>query len=110
MSSYSTPSNFKRKGCKNVFYVVSYDIVDDKRRRHVAKYLESYGVRVQYSVFETELSEDQLKAMIKGLKSKIKKSEDTIRIYAIPKDFREKIVTLGTDKGSFYDKDIHIIG
>ncbi|MGC9796602.1 CRISPR-associated endonuclease Cas2 [Fervidobacterium riparium] len=92
-----------------MFYVVSYDIVDDKRRRHVAKYLESYGVRVQYSVFETELNEQQLSSMIKGLKKKIKKSEDTIRIYAIPKEFREKILTIGTDKGSFYDKDIYIV-
>ncbi|WP_448374520.1 CRISPR-associated endonuclease Cas2 [Fervidobacterium sp.] len=93
-----------------MFYVVSYDIVDDRRRRHVAKYLESYGVRVQYSVFETELNDQQLAAMIKGLKKKIKKAEDTIRIYPIPKDHRDKIVTIGTDKGSFYDKDIYIVG
>lgn len=91
-------------------YVVSYDVVDDKRRRHLAKYLESYGVRVQYSVFETELNEQQLNAMIKGIKKKIKLTEDTVRIYPIQKDSRERIVTVGTDKGRFYEDEYYIIG
>jgi CRISPR-associated protein Cas2 len=92
-----------------MFYVVSYDITDDKRRRKVVKYLESYGVRVQYSVFETELNQDQLKNLVKGLKKQIKKEEDTIRIYPISKDSRKYIVTIGLDKGKFYDKDFLIV-
>jgi len=91
-------------------YVISYDVVDDKKRRHLAKYLESYGVRVQYSVFETELNEQQLNALIKGIKKKINLSEDTVRIYPIQKDLRERIVTIGTDKGKFYDDEFYIIG
>ncbi|KAF2961070.1 CRISPR-associated endonuclease Cas2 [Fervidobacterium sp. 2310opik-2] len=93
-----------------MMYVVSYDIVDDKRRRHLAKYLESYGVRVQYSVFETELNEKQLSAMIKGIKKKINTSEDTVRIYPIQKDLRDRIITIGTDKGSFFDEEFYIVG
>lgn len=92
-----------------MFYVVSYDITNDKRRRKVVKYLESYGIRVQYSVFETELNQDQLKKLIKGLKKQIKKDEDTIRIYPISKESRKYIVTIGIDKGKFYDKDFLII-
>ncbi|GAB6190130.1 CRISPR-associated endonuclease Cas2 [Marinitoga arctica] len=92
-----------------MFYVVSYDITNDKRRRKVVKYLESYGIRVQYSVFETELNQDQLKTLIKGLKKKINKKEDTIRIYPISKESRKYIVTIGIDKGKFYDKDFLII-
>lgn len=92
-----------------MFYVVSYDITNDKRRRKVVKYLESYGVRVQYSVFETELNQDQLKKLIKGLKKQIKKDEDTIRIYPISKESRRYIVTIGIDKGKYYDKDFLII-
>jgi len=93
-----------------MMYVISYDVVDDKKRRHLAKYLESYGVRVQYSVFETELNEQQLNALIKGIKKKINLSEDTVRIYPIQKDLRERIVTIGTDKGKFYDDEFYIIG
>lgn len=93
-----------------MMYVISYDVVDDKKRRHLARYLESYGVRVQYSVFETELNEQQLNALIKGIKKKINLSEDTVRIYPIQKDLRERIVTIGTDKGKFYDDEFYIIG
>lgn len=32
-------------------YVLAYDIASDARRTHVAKTLESYGDRLQYSVF-----------------------------------------------------------
>jgi CRISPR-associated protein Cas2 len=37
--------------------VVSYDIVDDRRRQRLAKVLENYGQRVQKSVFECRLDE-----------------------------------------------------
>ncbi len=32
-------------------YLVAYDISDDRRRTRIAKCLEGYGDRVQYSVF-----------------------------------------------------------
>lgn len=33
-------------------YLISYDITADKRRNALAKLLEGFGSRVQYSVFE----------------------------------------------------------
>ena len=36
----------------SMFYLVTYDITDDQRRTKVAKILEDFGDRVQYSVFE----------------------------------------------------------
>jgi len=36
-------------------YLVSYDIANPKRLRMVAKTLESFGTRLQYSVFECPL-------------------------------------------------------
>jgi len=42
------------------FVVIAYDITDDKRRRKLAKFLEGYGDRVQYSVFEARLNKRQL--------------------------------------------------
>lgn len=92
-----------------MFFVVSYDVVDDKRRKQLSDYLESYGIRVQYSVFETELNQSQLNQMIKGIKKRIKNDEDTVRIYPIAKDLREMIITIGTDKGQFYDKNVIIV-
>ncbi|MEX2381587.1 MAG: CRISPR-associated endonuclease Cas2 [Opitutales bacterium] len=36
-------------------YLVSYDIANPKRLRQVAKTVEAYGTRLQYSVFECPL-------------------------------------------------------
>lgn len=38
------------------WYLVSYDIRDDARLRRVAKLLEGYGQRLQYSVFRCRFS------------------------------------------------------
>lgn len=88
-----------------MFYVISYDITNDKRRRLVSNYLEAYGIRVQYSVFESEINKTQVEILKKGLKKIINKNEDTIRIYNICGECRKKIETLGLNKGEFYDKE-----
>ena len=36
--------------------LLSYDISDDKLRRHFSKYIEKYGHRIQYSVYEIDNS------------------------------------------------------
>ena len=46
-------------------YLVCYDIADPKRLRRVARICESYGSRIQYSVFECPLDDlrfEQLRA------------------------------------------------
>ena len=42
-----------------MFYVISYDIPDDRRRGQLAKVLKGFGTRVQYSVFEAHLNRTQ---------------------------------------------------
>ena len=36
--------------------IVSYDISNDKKRRHFQKFIERFGHRIQYSVYEMENS------------------------------------------------------
>ncbi len=38
-----------------LWHLITYDVRDAKRLRHVAKKLESYGARIQYSVFRCRL-------------------------------------------------------
>lgn len=45
------------------FYLISYDIPDDKRRTKIAHLLEGYGERVQYSVFEVWATEKELETL-----------------------------------------------
>ena len=50
-------SCFHNKIMARTRYIVSYDISDPKRLRKVAKILEGYGSRIQFSVFECPLDE-----------------------------------------------------
>jgi CRISPR-associated protein Cas2 len=79
-----------------MFWVVSYDIADDKRRRKVVKVMEGYGRRVQFSVFECELNQTKLNRMERALKKAIHPEEDSIRFYPLNKADIEGIRLLGT--------------
>lgn len=59
-------------------YLVCYDICEPRRLRRVAKVLQSYGVRVQYSVFECRLSELQLAEAQRELMAIIEANEDQV--------------------------------
>uniref|UniRef100_A0A7C4UFN7 CRISPR-associated endoribonuclease Cas2 n=1 Tax=candidate division WOR-3 bacterium TaxID=2052148 RepID=A0A7C4UFN7_UNCW3 len=65
------------------FYLISYDISNDKRRNNVSKCLENYGTRVQYSVFEVILGEEKFKELYEKLKKIIDIKKDSIRIYPL---------------------------
>jgi CRISPR-associated protein Cas2 len=60
------------------FYLVSYDIDDDKRRAHVAKCLEGYGERVQYSVFCCQLNARECLRLYGELKELLNEKEDQV--------------------------------
>lgn len=68
---------------KKYLVLIIYDIVDNKRRTKFAKYLQQYALRVQYSAFETSLSQKQLDELLSGIPSLIEE-EDNIRVYKTP--------------------------
>ena len=70
-------------GARRSRYVVAYDIPDDRRRSRVAKVLEGYGARVQYSVFECPLNGKQFAALWKELKERVRPAEDSLRAYRL---------------------------
>lgn len=69
----------KHKTC----YIVSYDIVCNKKRRRAANILEDYGIRMQKSVFECMLTPKALKELTRKLDAVIDKKEDSILIYML---------------------------
>lgn len=83
---------------KKMFVVVSYDIVDDKRRNKVAKTLENFGARVQYSVFECELDAAALKRLGDRLGRLIAKEEDSVRFYFLCESCLPKAKVMGPGK------------
>lgn len=66
-----------------MFILVSYDVVDDRRRLKVAKVLTDYGRRVQKSVFECDLDERRYLKLKQALDGLIDHEEDSVRYYAI---------------------------
>ena len=78
-----------------MFYVVSYDIPDDRRRARVHDALKDYGTRVQYSVFECELEGVQLGELHTRLRRLIDPREDNLRYYRLCKDCLAQAVVVG---------------
>ena len=76
--------------------VVTYDIPNDRRRVKVAKTLLDYGDRVQYSVFECNLTGKQLAQLQKELKLLIDKEKDSVRIYKLCAECVANIKTMGS--------------
>jgi CRISPR-associated endonuclease Cas2 len=63
-----------------MYLVVSYDIHDDKRRNRIHKVLKNFGERIQFSVFECDLTKEQLLRMQHALKRIIKEEDqDSVR-------------------------------
>jgi CRISPR-associated protein Cas2 len=92
----------------SVFLVVSYDIADDRRRLRVASELENFGQRVQKSVFECHLDEDQIEDLKKRIAALISSEEDRVRYYRFcPKDLGA--VLLDGRGAMTRDPDYHMV-
>lgn len=60
------------------YYLVSYDISDEKRVRKVYKLCKNYGRPIQYSVFICHLNEENLKILKDRLKPLINMEQDQV--------------------------------
>lgn len=88
-----------------MFYLIAYDITDNKCRNRVSHILEGYGVRVQFSVFECILKSPIFEELMGKLSEVLNKHEDSLRIYRICRSCKENIEIKGI--GSVYEpKDI----
>ena len=80
---------------EKMYLVVAYDITNNKARNKIVKILESYGFRVQKSIFEIEINKTQFLRLKKSFnywleyaKDKYKKQEevnDSIKFYILSK-------------------------
>lgn len=77
------------------FYVLAYDIGDDRRRAKIAKLMESLGARVQGSVFEAYLTPAELEKLLRKAEKKMRKEEDSLRVYALCKACLKRVQTHG---------------
>jgi len=77
------------------FYIIAYDIVEDRRRVRVMKLLKGYGFHAQKSVFECYLTPQQLQRLMKRLRKEINEEMDNVRIYGLTIDQVAHVKVLG---------------
>ena len=87
--------------------VVSYDVPDDKRRLRLAKLLLDYGKRVQYSVFECDLTPAQMDAMLERVQAIVDAEADSVRVYRLCASCEKSVVIVG--KGELTKDDLYIL-
>lgn len=79
-----------------MLYLVSYDIPSDRRRVKLARHLEDYGQRVQYSVFELEVSPEVFQRVKTEMSDLLNLEEDNIRVYPICAACARNVGKVGT--------------
>ena len=62
-------------------FLVAYDVEQDRRRTKVMNVLKDFGLRVQYSVYECELTAARAAELKERLGKLIDKKHDRLHIY-----------------------------
>lgn len=67
---------------EDAFSLLIYDIIENKRRTKLARYMEGYGVRVQKSAFEIRVNKKKFEEMLAGIPQFVT-DEDSVKLYKI---------------------------
>lgn len=78
-----------------MYWIVSYDIPNDKRRTKVSKILEGFGRRAQYSVFECEIDDEKCDRLAQLLARAIDPDEDDVRFYPLNRADIKRVRVMG---------------
>lgn len=65
-----------------VYVLIIYDIIDNKSRQKLAKYLQGYGFRVQKSAFEATITKSKYNKLINEMPAFVSEG-DSIKVYKI---------------------------
>ncbi len=93
---------------KKMYLLIPYDVADDKRRRKIEKILSYFGKRVNYSVFEVEVSRVEYKKLILELEENSDKKEDHVRVYVLNKESRDKSFVIHAKEEIFDYETLYI--
>lgn len=92
------PFDPSQEPVREMLYLVAYDISSPKRLRHTANVCEDYGVRVEKSVFECDLSETQFSSFWTDINAEIDPDEDALVAYRICRSCVKETLTAGVVK------------
>ncbi len=66
-----------------MYWVIAYDVSSNRRRSQVARRLERAGLRVQKSVFVVELSQPDLRELVRELEALVDPDTDQVAAWAL---------------------------
>ncbi|KAB8146093.1 CRISPR-associated endonuclease Cas2 [Chloroflexia bacterium SDU3-3] len=93
-----------------MLYLISYDISNDRRRQKLAKLLEGFGQRVQWSVFECDLDQREYGLLAKKLKKVVREKEgDNLRIYRLCATCAQQTAIIGSGPAVEQRQDVYIV-
>ena len=78
-------------------YLVTYDIVDDRRRAKVHQVLTGFGDWVQQSVFECHLTKRELILLRAKLHPHVNPRQDNLRVYSLCDACVGRVDAIGSD-------------
>ena len=75
-------------------YLVSYDVSDPKRLRRIARIMEGFGTRLQYSVFECPLDDIRLAELKSRLQPVMNHNEDQVLFVSLGPSARDATLVI----------------
>jgi len=84
-------------GQSSFFYVIAYDIADDKRRKKIHNLLCGYCMWTQYSLFEGHLSDKEQIALEAKLRKIVDEQHDSVRFYPLCAADVDNVITIGSE-------------
>ncbi|WP_297057468.1 CRISPR-associated endonuclease Cas2 [Thermosulfurimonas sp.] len=91
------------------YYLVCYDIAEEKRLKKIARIMEDFGVRVLYSVFECRLTNQEFEIMREAVEKVIDPLEDKVRYYRLCETCRHPVIHLGYGKHTRLPEEDHLV-
>lgn len=89
--------------------LITYDIADPKRLYRVAKIMKDYGLRVQHSVFEADVSPGQFKEMRLRTEAEIEFPEDGVKYFPLCKQCDYLWCSIGDNEDSYDNYTFQIV-
>jgi CRISPR-associated protein Cas2 len=93
-----------------MYYLITYDIANNKRRTKLSTLLDKYGVRVNYSVYECILNQTKLDKLLYEieLQKLINKKYDSLRFYNIHQNALAKSFEVANAPNPFELKEMFV--
>lgn len=102
--------HLKPPGKDDMLRLVAYDIADPKRLRRVAAVCLNYGIRVQRSLFECWLTEDQFTELWQQLLAEFNEEEDQLVAYPIDARQARQRITAGHTMTCTEEISVYYVG